>query len=193
MGGSVSRCGDRLISPTTAFPHTHTQVYIMGSYKLNVHEPGADIDLCCVVPIHVGREDFFGSLQETLRYFFFGGVGLAGQGAGRVGVTVAPAYQPPHITNNPNPFQHHQQRKRAHPRVKDLSAAATAHVPIMSFSLDGVEFDALFAQLPLPSVKVSVSRGLVGFDLVWFVCVYICIHVDILYIYIYIGFVCACV
>jgi hypothetical protein len=39
----------------------------MGSYKLNVHEPGADIDLCCVVPMHVAREDFFASLYETLR------------------------------------------------------------------------------------------------------------------------------
>ena len=54
-------------------PNPNPQVYIMGSYKLNVHEPGADIDLCCVVPMHVGREDFFGSLQETLRYAFFGG------------------------------------------------------------------------------------------------------------------------
>lgn len=69
--------------------------------------------------------------------------------------------------------------------MKDLSAAATAHVPIMSFSLDGVEFDALFAQLPLPSVKVSPWFGL---------CVSICIHTYYIifwlcvyaYIYIYI-------
>lgn len=46
---------------------------------------------------------------------------------------------------------------RTHPRVKDLSSAPNAHVPIMSFSLDGVEFDALFAQLPLPSVKVTFN------------------------------------
>lgn len=46
------------------------QVYIMGSYKLNVHEPAADIDLCCVVPMHVAREDFFSSLYETLRSGF---------------------------------------------------------------------------------------------------------------------------
>lgn len=39
----------------------------MGSYKLNVHEPAADIDLCCVVPMHVSRDDFFSSLHETLR------------------------------------------------------------------------------------------------------------------------------
>jgi hypothetical protein len=38
--------------------------------------------------------------------------------------------------------------------VKELSAAASAHVPIMSFSMDGVDFDVLFAQLPLTSVKV---------------------------------------
>lgn len=42
------------------------EVYIMGSYKLNVHEPAADIDLCCVVPLHISRTDFFTSLHATL-------------------------------------------------------------------------------------------------------------------------------
>lgn len=42
------------------------EVYIMGSYKLNVHEPAADIDLCCVVPLHISRDDFFTSLYSTL-------------------------------------------------------------------------------------------------------------------------------
>src|SRR6056297_1930605 len=68
------------------------EVYIMGRYKLNVHEPGADIDLCCVVPVHISREDFFTSFHDTLRQ---------------------------------------------HPKVKDLASAASAHVPIMSFALDG--------------------------------------------------------
>ncbi|GAB5031727.1 polymerase gamma [Nannochloropsis oceanica] len=88
------------------------EVYIMGSYKLNVHEPGADIDLCCVVPLHVAREEFFTSFLEKLR---------------------------------------------SHPKVKDLACAASAHVPIMSFALDGVDFDVLFAQLPLTSVKAGMS------------------------------------
>jgi poly(A) polymerase Pap1 len=52
--------------------------------------------------------------------------------------------------------------------VKDLSAAASAHVPIMSFNMDGVDFDVLFAQLPLTSVKVRAhsinirKMGLLG-------------------------------
>lgn len=41
--------------------------------------------------------------------------------------------------------------------MKDLSAAASAHVPIMSFNMDGVDFDVLFAQLPLTSVKVRTQ------------------------------------
>jgi poly(A) polymerase Pap1 len=43
------------------------QVYIMGSYKLNVHEPAADIDICCVGPSLITREDFFLSFYEVLR------------------------------------------------------------------------------------------------------------------------------
>lgn len=42
------------------------EVFISGSYKLNVHEPGADIDVCCVVPMYIRREHFFGSLQDML-------------------------------------------------------------------------------------------------------------------------------
>ncbi len=53
--------------PSTTHHNTPQQVFIMGSYKLNVHEPGADIDLCCVVPMHVQRDEFFTSFYETLR------------------------------------------------------------------------------------------------------------------------------
>ena len=38
-----------------------------GSYKLGVVDKESDLDLLCVVPKHVTREDFFNNLYELLR------------------------------------------------------------------------------------------------------------------------------
>ena len=42
------------------------KLYTSGSYRLGVHEPGADIDTICVTPSICEKEDFFGELKETL-------------------------------------------------------------------------------------------------------------------------------
>eukprot|EP00629_Pelagomonadales_sp_RCC1024_P003227 CAMPEP_0119280962 /NCGR_PEP_ID=MMETSP1329-20130426/23746_1 /TAXON_ID=114041 /ORGANISM="Genus nov. species nov., Strain RCC1024" /LENGTH=507 /DNA_ID=CAMNT_0007281563 /DNA_START=140 /DNA_END=1660 /DNA_ORIENTATION=+ len=42
------------------------RLYTSGSYRLGVHEPGADIDSVCVAPNHCTRAEFFGSLKEML-------------------------------------------------------------------------------------------------------------------------------
>merc|ERR1719369_71629 len=43
------------------------KIYTFGSYRLGVHNKGADIDALCVAPRHILREDFFSSFQDMLR------------------------------------------------------------------------------------------------------------------------------
>ncbi|TRY72511.1 hypothetical protein TCAL_01064 [Tigriopus californicus] len=42
-------------------------VFTFGSYRLGVHNRGADIDSLCVAPRHIHREDFFSSFNEILK------------------------------------------------------------------------------------------------------------------------------
>ena len=101
------------------------QLFTSGSYRLGVHEPGADIDTILVVPNVCTKADFFGTFpvdesnpdQQNLR--------------------------------DPDSLA---ERIRRHPDVTNFVPVEGAAVPLLTFDWEGVNIDLLFARLNTASV-----------------------------------------
>lgn len=102
------------------------QLFTSGSYRLAVHEPGADIDTILVAPNACTRQDFFGTMPVD-------------------------ESQPEHLKNLRDPSSL-AERIRSHPDVTNFVPVEEAAVPILTFDWEGINIDLLFARLNTASV-----------------------------------------
>lgn len=109
------------------------QLYTSGSYRLGVHEPGADIDAILVCPSSCTREDFFGSGY------------------------VPPDHDGVSDTTHLRDPTSLAERIRTHADVTNFVPVENAAVPILTFDWEGVNIDLLFARLATASVPASLD------------------------------------
>jgi len=119
----------RLLLPQEVVVEAGGQLFTSGSYRLGVHEPGADIDCILVVPEMCTREDFFGSNAVFTN--------AAGE-----------------EVRDPDSLA---MRIRNHPDVTNFNAVEGAAVPILTFDWEGINIDLLFARLKSPSVPADLD------------------------------------
>mmetsp|Transcript_17743 Transcript_17743/g.21691 ORF Transcript_17743/g.21691 Transcript_17743/m.21691 type:complete len:850 (-) Transcript_17743:183-2732(-) len=117
--------------PQDAVLNAGGQLYTSGSYRLGVHEPGADIDTILVAPNVCTKEDFFGSGYTPPDY------------DGESDLTHVRA---------PDSLA---ERIRNHPDVTNFVPVENAAVPILTFDWEGVNIDLLFARLNSASVPAN--------------------------------------
>lgn len=103
------------------------QLFTSGSYRLGVHEPGADIDTILVVPNVCTKQDFFGTIPTAID-------------------DSDPEEQ---NLRDPNSLA---ERIRRHPDVTNFVPIEGAAVPVLTFDWEGVNIDLLFARLNTASV-----------------------------------------
>jgi poly(A) polymerase len=104
------------------------QLFTSGSYRLGVHEPGADIDTILVAPNVCTRQDFFGAVLEE----------------SDDGTVVRDR-------------ESLAERIRAHPDVTNFVPVEGAMIPLLTFDWEGVNIDLLFARLNSASVSASLD------------------------------------
>jgi poly(A) polymerase len=106
------------------------QLFTSGSYRLGVHEPGADIDTILVAPNMCTRQDFFGAVVEEPEN----------------GTVV--------LVRDPESLA---ERIRAHPDVTNFVPVEGAMIPLLTFDWEGVNIDLLFARLNSATVPASLD------------------------------------
>lgn len=114
--------------PPDAVENAGGALYTSGSYRLGVHEPGADIDAILVAPNICSREDFFGSNY------------------------IPPDYDGESDLSKIRDPDSLAERIRRHPDVTNFVPVEGAAVPILTFDWEGVNIDLLFARLNSASV-----------------------------------------
>ena len=103
------------------------KLYTSGSYRLGVHEPGADIDTILVAPAMCHRSDFFGTTNPPPS-----------------SADDPNSSSPPLLQRDPQSLA---ERIRNHPHVTNFVSVETAAVPILTFDWEGVNIDLLFARI----------------------------------------------
>ncbi len=114
--------------PADVIENAGGQLYTSGSYRLGIHEPGADIDTILVAPSVCTREDFFGS------------------------GSIPPDYDGESDLTNVRDPNSLAERIKAHPDVTNFVPVEGAVVPILTFDWEGVNIDLLFARLNTSSI-----------------------------------------
>mmetsp|Transcript_31852 Transcript_31852/g.67467 ORF Transcript_31852/g.67467 Transcript_31852/m.67467 type:complete len:843 (-) Transcript_31852:11-2539(-) len=109
------------------------ELFTSGSYRLGVHEPGADIDTIAVAPNICTRDDFFGSGYIPPNQI---------QGDDE---DATPQRDPDSLA----------ERIRRHPKVTNFVPVENAAVPILTFDWEGINIDLLFARLNTSSVPAN--------------------------------------
>ena len=102
-------------------------LFTSGSYRLGVHEPGADIDTILVAPYMCSRQDFFGEVLSE-----------KDDGSEQV--------------RDPDSLA---ERIRRNPDVTNFVPVEGAAVPILTFDWEGINIDLLFARLNSNSVPAD--------------------------------------
>lgn len=134
----------KLQLPKDAIENAGGQLYTSGSYRLGVHEPGADIDTILVAPNFCTREDFFGNGYTPPDY----------DGESDLSNVRAPDSLAEMIRNQP--------------QVTNFVPVEKTAVPILTFDWEGINIDLLFARLGSASVPkhfdIDNDRALDGVD-----------------------------
>mgnify|MGYP003386042173 FL=1 len=146
------------------------QLRVYGSQRLGVHSTTADIDMLCLAPCYVTREDYFTSFVDVLQQFSTG----SRKRGGPTGASVAAGYED--ICTQLRALQ----MKVGEAPVADLeselegcvaviSPIRDAYTPVIKFSLHNISIDMIFASLPgffrVPSqLNIMDNRCLGGLD-----------------------------